>query len=159
MHFVTVLHVGCFILVQCLFSTVSKGHTSSRLYIQPCYTLLRVQWSLCQVLQTPSMAKVTLCICPCRVILARACLDCPLHRSTIPFQYSIPPFHSTESRHPSLYVKLHLLNSRIFYRECFIRTKPELNIVSGWLWQMLTKPRRIVELTAGAGTTTACSIP
>ena len=27
---------------------------------------------------------------------------CSFHCSTIPFQYSIPPFHSTESRHPQV---------------------------------------------------------
>ena len=47
-------------------------------------------------LQTPSMARVTLCCMSMyRVILARACLGCPFHRSTIPFHCSIPPNQDT----------------------------------------------------------------
>ena len=50
-------------------------------------------------------------------------------------------------------------NARLIVVPPFRTTYPDFDIVSHGLWQLFAEPRRIIELTAGAGRWTSLSVP
>ena len=58
-----------------------------------------------------------------------------------------------------LYVQFKCLKDNIFIRSWFISAEPHFNVITSTCWQLLHKPRRVVEGTASVEWTTALAIP